>query len=103
MPPPSGFTVNPAELRAAAGTTAVHADDAVNQLGLVHTATGHAAETVGNLEAADAILRFGARWDRQLQGLAELIASLQAGLDVSAEVYEQTDQDAAASLQRSRP
>jgi hypothetical protein len=99
----NGFTVDPSQLRVAANTMAESGEDALGQLGLAHAAAGQGAEAVGNLNAADAILRFDTRWGRQLHELTELITGVQAGLDLSADAYERADHESAANIQRMRP
>jgi uncharacterized protein YukE len=103
MPASDGFTVDPDQLRAAASTLASNADDALAQLGLLRAATGDASAAAGDPRAADAIRYFDDRWVRHLHGLADLLADVRAGLDLSAGAYEQADRDGAGAIQRARP
>jgi uncharacterized protein YukE len=101
--PSDGFTVVPDQLRAAAGISGVHAEGTRDQLGLLEDAIRRVAEAVGNGEAGEAALDFGARWSLQLERYTELIAAMRSGLELAATAYQQTDQDNAGQLSEPGP
>jgi hypothetical protein len=97
------LAVDPSQLRAAARSASVLADDHRGLLGGLAKTLSEAAEVSGNPQAGNAILRFGARWAHDLGRFTDQVDGIQDGLALSASAYEQRDQANAQDLRRVEP
>jgi hypothetical protein len=87
-------------LRAAARSAGVLGEDARAQMGLFAAATSQAADAAGNLEAANAVLDFAARWSQELASLTQVVTGIETGLNLTVSAYERVDQGNADGFAR---
>jgi uncharacterized protein YukE len=87
-----GFQVNPNELAAGRGHHDAIAGEIGGSAGLVRAAAAAIAEAAGHAGASAAGADWGAAWEAELAGRAEVLRRTGQNLAAAADAYRETDE-----------